>query len=105
MTNPFKTKTATTVHDLSNEFRGMVTGVQYHATMIVTWSDDGITLDSGGWETVTTKRRMNEVSSHYKLGFHVFQEKHVWYVTHPGGTVEFEDGMTIPRLARAGLGV
>lgn len=80
--------------------------VYYHRTPVVEWTDgaarkDGkvtVTLRSGGYETVTTKRRMNEVSEHYDLGFHVSQADYVWSVTvqtHDGPkTLPFENGMS-----------
>lgn len=45
------------------ERRGEDIAVKLHNTDVVTYRPDGsITLDSGGWRTVTTKARMNEFS-------------------------------------------
>lgn len=72
--------------------------VIYTKTKIAEWNEDTITLNSGGWETVTTKRKMNQLAHQFCLGFGVFQKNYVWYVTTPqGDTVEFVDGMTIER--------
>jgi hypothetical protein len=72
--------------------------VKYHSTVIVEWTDQKIILRSGGWETVTTKRKMNQAARQFLLGFTVFQKDFVWFVTLPNGqTVEFADGMTIKR--------
>lgn len=52
--------------------------IRLHLTDIITFNPDGsCTLDSGGWQTVTTKDRMNKYGP---LGLHVLQEKSVWYV-------------------------
>ena len=55
-----------------------------------------IRLDSGGWETFTTKERMNR---YLPEGVSVFQKAGVWYVgdLRFGGIVEvpFSDGMLI----------
>jgi hypothetical protein len=51
--------------------------VRLHDTDVVTFHDDGtIELDTGGWDTVTTKQRMNACLRQYR----VFQHAHVWYV-------------------------
>lgn len=71
----------------------------YHATKIVQWSPDKrrVVLNSGGYRTVTTKRRMNEVAEHEALGYRVRQVKHVWWVSHKGTLRLFEDGMVLER--------
>lgn len=69
--------------------------VIYASTEIVSWGNGQIRLRSGGWETVTTKRKMNQASNQFALGFGVYQHNHVWYVDLPSGdTVPFVDGMT-----------
>jgi hypothetical protein len=79
MNNPFKGKVATAVLDLSDE-DGKKTAVQYHDTIIVEFTDDTIKLNSGGWRTVTTKRRMNQVSEEYDLAIRVYQKYDSWWV-------------------------
>ena len=70
-------------------------GVTYINTQIVEWRNGKITLRSGGWETVTTKRKMNQTSNQFALGFGVFQRDYKWFVDLPNGeTVKFRDGMT-----------
>ena len=74
---------------------GSTGSVVYASTAIVSWYDGKVTLRSGGWETVTTKRKMNQASHQFDLGFGVYQRNHVWYVDLPDGdTVLFTDGMT-----------
>lgn len=69
--------------------------VIYASTEIVSWRNGQITLRSGGWETVTTKRKMNQAASQFALGFDVFQRNHKWFVGLPSGeVVDFHDGMT-----------
>jgi hypothetical protein len=55
------------------------TVVRYHDTDIVKVSENYIELNTGGWFTLTTKRRMNQVSSAYNLGFYVYQLNGSWY--------------------------
>tara|TARA_R100000541_G_scaffold9840_2_gene17647 strand:+ start:1030 stop:1314 length:285 start_codon:yes stop_codon:yes gene_type:complete len=73
--------------------------VVYVHTPIVSWDKESITLRSDGWETVTTKRKMNQSSLQFGLGFGVFQENHEWFVVTPKGeTIDFVDGMKINRV-------
>ena len=51
-----------------------------------------ITLDSGGYQTVTTKDRMNRF---LPLGYRVYQKDFDWYLHTPEGTREYQDGMQI----------
>ena len=74
--------------------------VIYAETLIVEKVGDTITLDSGGWETVTTKRKMNQAARQFALGYSVYQKDYRWFVAMPDGqTVPFRDGMTFPRYA------
>jgi len=55
--------------------------VVYHHTKIVEATDQDVILRTGGWKTVTTKRKMNQASHQFGLGYHVFQKNNEWYVT------------------------
>lgn len=78
---------------------GAATRVTYHRTVIVEWTDSAITLRSGGWQTVTTKRKMNQASNQFGLGYQVYQKDHGWFVALPNGeNVSFADGMTFDRV-------
>ena len=79
---------------------GEVTIVTLHSTDIVKFKQVGgfienISLDTGGYNTVTTRRRMNEVSQAYGLGFHVYQKKHKLYVAYRGLDHEFTRSWTV----------
>jgi hypothetical protein len=69
-------KVATCIHK-----DGATTVVHYHGTPVVQWDEDHVWLDTGGWKTVTTKTRMNQVANEFGLGFSVYQSKGLWYVT------------------------
>ena len=73
------------------------TNIVYHSTPVVQFDDDKIRLNSGGWETVTTKTRMNQASHEYNLGFEVYQVNFTWYVDYKGETIAFTDGMKLDR--------
>ena len=72
-----------------------ITSVCYHNTEVVKITDDKIILNSGGWQTATTKRRMNQASLSYRLGFSVYQVNYTWYVDYKGDTIPFEDNMEL----------
>lgn len=72
--------------------------VVYASTLIVDKVGNEITLDSGGWRTVTTKRKMNQAARQFGLGYSVYQRDFKWFVDLPNGeTVPFEDNMTFAR--------
>lgn len=54
--------------------------VTYVSTEIVRAEGDIITLNSGGWQTVTTKRKMNQAANQFGLRFGVHQVKGEWFV-------------------------
>ena len=70
--------------------------VTYHNTVVVMLVDDRyVTLDNGGYYTATSKRRMNQASLQYSLGFGVYQSDFVWYVQ-IGETIEpYYNGIVI----------
>lgn len=68
-----------------------ITKVYYHNTCIVEFSNNHVLLNTGGWNTVTTKRRMNQVSEWFNLGFTVYQKNFIWYVQINDRTIEFDD--------------
>ena len=73
------------------------TNIVYHSTPVVQFDSDKIILNSGGWETATTKSRMNQASNEYNLGFDVYQVDFTWYVDYQGETIPFKDGITLNR--------
>lgn len=93
--------------------------VIYVKTKIVSWdASKNITLNSDGWETVTTKRKMCQAARQFGLGFTVSQTKGEWFVTvfgrspegyssaateHGAVTFPYYDGITFnPWDVRAG---
>ena len=81
---------------------GNLTKIVYQRTAIVTFDRDSVTLRNGGWQTVTTKRKMNQASHQFGLGYSVFQKDFSWFVTLPNGaTIPFMDGMTFERVREA----
>lgn len=66
-------------------------GIKLHSTYVVKIRDDGTyTLNSGGWQTATTKDRINQYSP-----VRVYQRKFEWFVTINGKEYPFIDGMVV----------
>lgn len=74
--------------------------IRFHVTDIIVYHADGrITLDSGGWKTMSTKDRIN---SHLR-GYNVGSDRGTWFVyaSDGGGQWFHEDGT--PRRVRDGV--
>ena len=52
-------------------------------------------LSSCGYETNTTKSRLNALLSEFKYGCKVFQKQFNWYLQNVNQTVDFWDGMIL----------
>ena len=65
--------------------------ITYHSTVIVEFDADCIILRTGGWQTVTTKRKMNQAARQFELGYCVFQHNGDWFIRRPdGGEMPFD---------------
>jgi hypothetical protein len=70
--------------------------VKYHNTDVVTVEATGtVTLNTGGYFTATTKKRMNQAAEHYGLGFKVKQVDWTWYVELENKELLTFDGNTL----------
>jgi hypothetical protein len=69
--------------------------VQYHATDVVTYNPDKqphYTLNTGGWATMTTSKRMSEA---LPAGYYTYRKNWIMYVHTPAGDLELKDGMEV----------
>lgn len=57
-----------------------VTRVTYHNTVIVAFSDRMVELNDGGFDTVTTRRKMVQAARQFSLPYTVFRKAGVTYV-------------------------
>lgn len=57
------------------------TYVRYHDTDVVAFDKAKIVLNTGGYNSRTTKLRMNQAARQFGLGFIVTQKQHKWYVS------------------------
>jgi hypothetical protein len=76
-------------HETQIYERWGTTHVKFHATNVVQWDAKKIVLCHGGYETPTTKLRMNQASGQFGLGYHVYQRNFEWFVDYDGATYTF----------------
>jgi len=76
------------------------TRVYLNYTKIASIFHDRIVVNSGGWRTNTTKRRLNAILGAY-TDYGIAQRDFAWYLvnvkTTADDTVDFVDGMSLPR--------
>jgi hypothetical protein len=69
--------------------------VRLHRTDVVTLFTDGtVVLNTGGWDTVTTRARMNQAANQLGLHYRVFREKYQLFVRVNRQTLPFESSIT-----------
>ena len=71
--------------------------VYLHGHQIATLdhNTNALKLNSCGYETVTTKSRLNAILEEVKYGCKVFQKNWNWFVSFRGTTTNFFDGMIL----------
>jgi len=85
-----------------DETRQLVDGFQidYHETTVVAFNRVqtgpeepvyiNVLLNTGGWKTATTKRRINQAAKEFELGYVVVQRDGKWYVVVTNSKAEEE---------------
>ena len=68
-----------------------------HGHRIATYDHNlkAIKISSCGWETPTTKSRLNAILQEVKTGCHVFQKNFNWFVSYRDDVKDFWDGMIL----------
>ena len=71
--------------------------VYLHGHQIATFDHNlkAVKLSSCGWQTVTTKSRLNAILDEVKYGCRVFQKNFDWFVSYNNQTQSFWDGMIL----------
>jgi len=72
-----------------------VSEVRLHNNLIARVGDTWLEIFDGGWQTVTTKSRLNAILRVHGAGEHVFQKDWHWFVSTSEGTVDFVSGMIL----------
>lgn len=71
--------------------------VKYHDTVILFFNDFSIEISCGKYPTKTTRKRLNQVSKDFKLGFEVICQQKNWFVIYKNETLGFYNGITLLR--------
>ena len=66
--------------------------LKLHNTDIIKWQGNKIILNSGGWDTLTTRARFNEFLPEQ---IRIFRKKGKTFVNYCGGIAEFKDNMDL----------
>ena len=73
--------------------------VRLHGHLIAWFdhNDKRLALSSCGWQTNTTKSRLNALLHECHYGYTVFQKQYVWYISKPLGKkiYDFFDGIIV----------
>lgn len=78
-------------HKTKVETKDGITTVTYHNTDVVVFDNHGeITLNTGGWNSVTTRKRMNEASEQFNLGFRVVQKNGDWFIHYKDNVIAYD---------------
>ena len=91
-----KTKVQINNHNFAPDLN--VTKVLYHGTIVTEFNNKNIKLNTGGWFTTTTKRRMNQASEEFNLGYYVYQSNFDWFVNYKNKIFSFTGNiLNLPR--------
>ena len=71
--------------------------VYLHGNQIATvdHNTNAVKLSSCGWQSVTTKSRLNAILSELITGASVFQRDFIWFLNYNNQTHDFNDGMIL----------
>lgn len=72
-----------------------VSEVFLHNNLIARIGDTFVQLFDGGWQSNTTKSRLNAILREHGAGEGIFQKNWEWFIATAQGTVEFNSGMIL----------
>ena len=74
---------------------GNDTEVFLHGNHIATVTDNALTLFDGGWQSNTTKSRLNALCYEFSYGARVFQKNFEWFVGYKNVSEDFVNGFEL----------
>ena len=74
---------------------GNVSKVYLHGNHIATVKDHSIIIKDGGWQSNTTKSRLNALLDEFSYGMRVFQKNYEWFVSYKNVKEDFVSGMEL----------
>ena len=93
----FRSSNTTVENAFNTATNQMEAIVKLHGNHIATVTNDTLILFDGGWQSNTTKSRLNALINEFTDGTKngVFQKNWSWYVTADGSTHDFADGFEL----------
>jgi hypothetical protein len=91
----FRSGNTSVTHSI-NEEGNSVAIIKLHGNHIGTVTNDTLLLFDGGWQSNTTKSRLNALCYEFATGYRVFQKNWDWFVSDfQGNSSDFVDGYTL----------
>ena len=69
--------------------------VYLHGNHIATVKSNSIIIKDGGWQSNTTKSRLNALLDEFSYGMRVFQKNYEWFISYAGRTFDFVSGSLV----------
>ncbi|OUV57428.1 MAG: hypothetical protein CBC73_00420 [Flavobacteriales bacterium TMED113] len=69
--------------------------VYLHGNHIATIKSNSIIIKDGGWQSNTTKSRLNALLDEFSYGMRVFQKNYEWFVGYKNVKEDFVSGMEL----------
>ena len=69
--------------------------VYLHGNHIATVKSNSIIIKDGGWQSNTTKSRLNALLDEFSYGMRVFQKNFEWFVSYKNVSEDFVSGMEL----------
>ncbi len=93
----FRSSNTTVENAFNTATNQMEAIVKLHGNHIATVTNDTLVLFDGGWQSNTTKSRLNALINEFTDGTQngVFQKNWSWFVTASGITHDFADGFEL----------
>ena len=86
----FSSANITVRHGFENE-----ADVYLHGNHIATVKSNSIIIKDGGWQSNTTKSRLNALLYEFSYGMRVFQKNFEWFVGYKNVSEDFVSGMEL----------
>ena len=66
-----------------------------HGNLIAEVCNEFVAIFDGGWQTVTTKSRLNALLAEFRPQVRVFQKDFVWFIRHGNNNFVFQTGSLV----------
>jgi len=66
-----------------------------HGNLIAEVCNEFVAIFDGGWQTVTTKSRLNALLAEFRPKVRVFQKDFVWFIRHGNNNFVFQSGSLV----------